>query len=285
MSNSIKSVLLLGTLTALLVVIGQVLGGNSGMIIALGLAIVMNFGSYWFSDKIALRMAGAREVSPEEAPQLHSIVDELAYRAGLPKPKVAIVDSPSPNAFATGRDPEHAVVADTTGILRILNRDELMAVLGHELGHVKNRDILISSIAATIAGAIMTIAHMLQFAALFGGFGGRNDRDGVNPIGALAIIILGPIAAMLIQMAISRSREYAADTSGAQIVGDPLALASALAKLEVGARQIPMDVSPAASHLFIVNPLSGQFIAGLFSTHPPIAERIKRLRQMAGYPE
>jgi heat shock protein HtpX len=285
MSSSVKSVLLLGTLTALLVVIGQVLGGNSGMIVALGLAVVMNFGSYWFSDQIALRMAGAREVSPEEAPQLHSIVDELAYRAGLPKPKVAIVESPSPNAFATGRDPEHAVVAATTGILRILTRDELMAVLGHELGHVKNRDILISSIAATIGGAITAVAHMLQFAALFGGFGGRSDRDGVNPVGTLAIIILGPIAALLIQMAISRSREYGADTTGAQIVGDPLALASALAKLEVGARQIPMDVNPAASHLFIVNPLSGQFIAGLFSTHPPISERIKRLRQMAGYPE
>jgi heat shock protein HtpX len=285
MSNSIKSVLLLGTMTALLLVIGQVLGGNSGMLIAFGFAVIMNFGSYWFSDQIALRMAGAREVSPEEAPQLHSIVDELAYRAGLPKPKVAIVDSPSPNAFATGRDPEHAVVAATTGILRILNRDELMAVLGHELGHVKNRDILISSIAATIAGAITAVAHMLQFAALFGGYGGRSDRDGVNPIGALAIIILGPIAALLIQMAISRSREYGADTTGAQIVGDPLALASALAKLDAGSRAIPLDVNPAASHLFIVNPLNGRFIAGLFSTHPPIPERIKRLRQMAGYPE
>jgi len=245
----------------------------------------MNFVSYWFSDKIALRMAGAREVSPEEAPQLHSIVDELAYRAGLPKPKVAIVDSPSPNAFATGRDPEHAVVAATTGILQILNRDELMAVLGHELGHVRNRDILISSIAATIAGAIMMIAHVLQFTAMFGGFGGRNERGGPNLIELLAIIILGPIAATLIQMAISRSREYGADRTGAEIVGDPMALASALAKLEMGSRQIPMDVSPAASHLFIVNPLSGQFIAGLFSTHPPIPERIKRLRQMAGYPE
>jgi len=289
MSNSIKSVLLLGTMTALLVFIGQIIGGNTGMILAFGLAVVMNIGSYWFSDQIALRMAGAREVSPEEAPQLHSIVDELAYRAGLPKPRVAIVESPSPNAFATGRDPNHAVVAATTGILRILTRDELMAVLGHELGHVKNRDILVSSIAATIAGAITMVAHMLQFAALFGGMGGglggRSDRDGVNPIGALAIIILGPIAALLIQMAISRSREYGADTTGAQIVGDPLALASALAKLEAGSRQIPMDVNPAASHLFIVNPLRGQFLAGLFSTHPPIQERIARLRRMAGYPE
>jgi heat shock protein HtpX len=285
MSNQVKSVLLLATLTGLLVVMGQIIGGNVGMVFAFGLAIVMNFGSYWFSDQIALRMAGAREVSPEEAPQLHSIVDELAYRAGLPKPKVAIVESPSPNAFATGRDPEHAVVAATTGILRILTRDELMAVLGHELGHVKNRDILVSSIAATIAGAITMVAQMLQFAAFFGGLGGRNsDGEGTNPLAALAMIILAPIAALLIQMAISRSREYGADTTGAQIVGDPLALASALAKLEAGSRQIPMDVNPAASHLFIVNPLSGQFVAGLFSTHPPIQERIKRLREMAGYP-
>jgi heat shock protein HtpX len=284
-SNAIKSVVLLGSLTALLLVIGQILGGNAGMLVAFGMAVVMNFGSYWFSDQIALRMAGAREVSPEEAPQLHSIVDELAYRAGLPKPKVAIVESPSPNAFATGRDPQHAVVAATTGILRILNRDELMAVLGHELGHVRNRDILVSSIAATIAGAITMIAHMLQFAAFFGGIGGRSDdREGVNPIGMLAIIILGPIAALLIQMAISRSREFGADTTGAEIVGDPLALASALAKLEAGSRQIPLDVNPAASHLFIVNPLPGQMLANLFSTHPPIEERIKRLRQMAGYP-
>jgi heat shock protein HtpX len=285
MSNSIKSVLLLAALTGLLVTMGRVIGGNTGMIFAFGLAVIMNFGSYWFSDQIALRMAGAREVTPEEAPGLHSIVDELAYRAGLPKPRVAIVESMSPNAFATGRDANHAVVAATTGILRILNRDELMAVLGHELGHVRNHDILVSSIAATIAGAITMVAHMLQFAAFFGGFGGRNDDgEGVNPIGALAMIILAPIAALLIQMAISRSREYGADTTGAEIVGDPLALASALAKLEAGSRQIPLDVNPAASHLFIVNPLSGQFIAVLFSTHPPIQERIKRLRQMAGYP-
>jgi heat shock protein HtpX len=288
MSNSIKSVILLATLTALLVFIGRLIGGTSGMILFFGMAVVMNLGSYWFSDQIALRMAGAREVSPEEAPQLHSIVEELAYRAGLPKPKVAIVDSPSPNAFATGRDANHAVVAATTGILRILNRDELMAVLGHELGHVRNRDILISAIAATMAGAIMMIAHMLQFAALFGGLGGGyggRDRDGVNPIGALAIIILGPIAALMIQMAISRSREYGADQTGAQIVGDPMALASALEKLEAGSKRIPLDVNPAASHLFIVNPLSGQFVASLFSTHPPIQERIKRLHQMAGYPD
>jgi len=285
MSNSIKSVLLLGALTGLLVVMGRVIGGNAGMIVAFGLAVVMNFGSYWFSDKIALKMAGAREVSEAEAPQLYSIVSELAYRAGLPMPKVAVVESPSPNAFATGRDPNHAVVAVTTGIVQILNRDELMAVLGHELGHVKNRDILVSSIAATVAGAITMVAHFMSYAAMFGGLGSRNDDgEGTNPIAALAMIILAPMAALLIQMAISRSREYGADDTGAHIVGDPLALASALAKLEAGSKQIPLDVNPAASHLFIVNPLSGQFIAGLFSTHPPIPERIKRLRQMAGYP-
>lgn len=285
MSNTIKSVLLLGTLTGLLVLMGRVLGGNTGMVFAFGLAVVMNFSAYWFSDQIALRMAGAREVSPEQAPQLHGIVEELAYRAGLPKPRVAIIESPSPNAFATGRDANHALVAVTTGILQILNRNELLAVLGHELGHVKNKDILITSIAATIAGAITMLAHMLQFAAFFGGFGGRNsDGEGTNPIAALAMIILAPIAAMLIQMAVSRSREYGADVTGAQIVGDPLALASALQKLEGWSQRVPLDVNPAAASLFIVNPLRGQFVANLFSTHPPIEERIKRLRQMAGYP-
>jgi heat shock protein HtpX len=285
MSNSLKSVLLLATLTGLLVVMGRVIGGNAGMIVAFGLAVVMNFASYWFSDQIALKMAGAREVSEQEAPELHRIVEELAYRAGLPKPRVAIVESPSPNAFATGRDPSHALVAATTGILQILNRDELMAVLGHELGHVKNRDILVSSIAATIAGAITMVAQMLQFAAFFGGLGGGNrDGEGTNPFAALAMIILAPIAAMIIQMAISRSREYGADDTGAQIVGDPLALASALEKLEAYSKRIPLNVNPAASHLFIVNPLSGQFIGSLFSTHPPIEERVKRLRRLAGYP-
>jgi heat shock protein HtpX len=285
MSNTIKSVILLGGLTGLLVVMGNILGGTGGMIIAFGMAVIMNFASYWFSDQIALKMAGAREVSPEEAPQLHSIVEELAYRAGLPKPRVAIVESPSPNAFATGRDKEHSLVAVTTGILQILNRDELLAVLGHELGHVKNRDILVTSIAATVAGAIMMIAQMLQFTALFGGgFGGSRDDRGVNPLAALGMIILAPIAATLIQMAISRSREYGADDTGAQIVGDPLALASALEKLEAGSQIAPMDVNPAVAPLFIVNPLSGQFIGSLFSTHPPVQDRVKRLRQMAGYP-
>ncbi len=285
MSNTVKSVLLLATLTGLLVVMGRIIGGNAGMILAFGLAVVMNFSAYWFSDQIAMRMAGAREVSPEEAPQLHAIVDELAYRAGLPKPRVAVVESPSPNAFATGRDPDHSLVAVTTGILQILNRNELLAVLAHELGHVKNRDILITSIAATIAGAITMIAHMMQFAAFFGGLGGRShDGEGTNPLAALAMIFLAPIAAMVIQMAVSRSREYGADDAGARIVGDPLALASALEKLEAGSQRVPLPVNPAVAPLFIVNPLRGQFVASLFSTHPPIEERVKRLRQMAGYP-
>jgi heat shock protein HtpX len=286
MSNTIKSLLLLATLTGVLVVMGQLLGGNTGMVLAFGLAVVMNFSAYWFSDRIALKMAGAREVSPDEAQQLHSIVEELAYRAGLPKPRVAVVESQSPNAFATGRDPNHALVAVTTGILQILNREELLAVLAHELGHVKNRDILVTSIAATVAGAIMMIAQMLQFAAFFGGLGGNHDGDGehVNPLAALAMIILAPIAATLIQMAVSRTREYGADDTGAHIVGDPLALASALEKLEAGSQRAPLPVNPAVAPLFIVNPLRGEFVANLFSTHPPIAERIKRLRRMAGYP-
>jgi heat shock protein HtpX len=284
MSNTLKSVILLGGLTGLLVVMGNLLGGTTGMVMAFGLAVVMNFASYWYSDQIALKMAGAREVSAQEAPELHRIVEELAYHAGLPKPRVAIVESPSPNAFATGRDKNHALVAVTTGILQILDRNELMAVLGHELGHVKNRDILVTSIAATVAGAIMMIAQMLQFAAFFGGLGGARDGDGehVNPLAALAMIILAPIAATLIQMAISRSREYGADDTGAHIVGDPLALASALQKLEAWSQRVPLPVNPAVAPLFIVNPLSGQFVGSLFSTHPPIQERVKRLRQMAG---
>jgi heat shock protein HtpX len=286
MSNTIKSLLLLATLTGVLLVMGQIIGGNTGMVFAFGLAVVMNFSAYWFSDQIALKMAGAREVSPEEAPQLHGIVEELAHRAGLPKPRVAVVESQSPNAFATGRDPNHALVAVTTGILQILSREELLAVLAHELGHVKNRDILVTSIAATVAGAIMMVAQMLQFAAFFGGLGGGRDGDGehVNPLAALAMIILAPIAATLIQMAVSRTREYGADDTGAHIVGDPLALASALEKLEAWSQRVPLPVNPAVAPLFIVNPLRGEFVANLFSTHPPIEERIKRLRRMAGYP-
>src|SRR5919204_2776110 len=279
MSNTIKTTILLAALTGLFVVVGGALGGRGGMVIAFLFAILMNMGAYWFSGDIALRMAGAREVSPEEAPWLHQLVDELATYARLPKPRVAIIDSPSPNAFATGRDANHAVVAVTTAILGILNRDELAGVLAHELGHVRNHDILISSIAATIAGAITMLANAAQWAMIFGGFGGRDDEDR-NPFAALLMIILAPLAATLIQLAISRSREYGADETGARIVGNPEALARALEKLEMATSVRPLPVNPSVAHMFIVNPLKGVNFAGLFSTHPPIEERIRRLRAM-----
>jgi heat shock protein HtpX len=282
-ANTLKTTVLLAALTGLFVLIGAAIGGQGGMIVAFMLAIVMNMGAYWFSGDIALRMSGAHEVSREEAPELYSIVDDLATRAGLPRPRVAIIETNSPNAFATGRGADHAVVAVTTGIMRILNRAELMGVLGHELGHVRNHDILISSIAATFAGAITMVAQMLQWSLMFGGFGGRSDDEDSGAgglIGTLVLMLVAPFAALLIQMAISRSREYGADETGAHICGDSEALASALAKLERGAAALPMEVNPASAHLFIVNPLSGRALAGLFSTHPPIDERIKRLRAM-----
>ena len=283
MSNAIKTTILLAALTALFIVIGGALGGQSGMLLAFAFAIVMNLGAYWFSGDIALRMAGAREVSPEQAPELHRLVEELATYARLPKPRVAIVDSPSPNAFATGRDPNHAVVAVTTGILGILNRDELAGVLAHELGHVRNRDILISSIAATVAGAITMLAHLAQWSMILGGFGRSSDEEDSGSgglIGSLLMIILAPIAATLIQLAITRSREYGADDTGARIHGNPESLARALEKLEMATSVAPLPVNPAAAHLFIVNPLKGVSLGGLFSTHPPVAERVRRLRQM-----
>jgi heat shock protein HtpX len=279
MNNTLKTTALLAVLTALLIVIGGVLYGRGGMVLFFGLAVVMNLGAYWFSGDIALRMAGAREVSPEEAPDLHRLVEELATYANLPKPRVAIIDNPSPNAFATGRDANHAVVAVTTGIMGILTRDELAGVLAHELAHVRNHDILISSVAATIAGAITMLAHAAQWAMIFGGMGGRDDEDR-NPIVALAMIILAPLAAMLIQLAISRSREYAADATGARLHGNPESLARALEKLEMATSVRPMQVNPAVAHMFIVNPLKGVTMGGLFSTHPPLEERIKRLRAM-----
>jgi heat shock protein HtpX len=280
MSNTIKTTALLAALTALLIVIGGALGGRGGMILFFGIAVVMNLSAYWFSGDIALRMAGAREVSEEEAPEVHRIVEEVATYARLPKPRVAIIDSPSPNAFATGRDAKHAVVAVTTGILGILNRDELMAVLGHELGHIRNHDILISSVAATIAGAITLLANVAQWAFIFGGFGGSRDDEDTNPFAALLMIIFAPIAATLIQLAISRSREYGADETGARIVGNPEALARALEKLEMATSVNPLPVNPAVAHMFIVNPLKGLNFSGLFSTHPPLEERIRRLRAM-----
>lgn len=280
MSNTLKTTALLAALTALLVAIGGSLGGQSGMVIAFVFAIAMNMGAYWFSGDMALKMAGAREISPADAPELYRLVEELATYARLPTPRVAIIESPLPNAFATGRDPQHAVVAVTTGIMHILTRDELAGVLAHELGHVRNRDILVSSIAATIAGAITLIANMAQWAMLFGGFGRSNDDDAPNPLVSLLMIFVAPIAATVIQLAISRAREYGADETGAAIHGSPEALARALEKLDAASSIAPMQVNPAAAHLFIVNPLKGVSMAGLFSTHPPIEERIRRLRAM-----
>jgi heat shock protein HtpX len=281
-SNTMKTTFLLALMTVLIILIGRALGGRQGMVLAFVLAGAMNLGSYWFSDRIVLAMYKAQEISPQEHPGIHQIVAELAQNAGIPKPRVYLIEDDSPNAFATGRNPQHAVVAVTTGIMRILSREELRGVLAHELGHVKNRDILIGSIAATMAGAIMMIANMARFAAIFGG-GRSSDEDsgGGGIIGMLVLTIVAPIAAMLIQMAISRSREYLADTAGAQFSQSPLSLASALEKLQRASQQIPMaDAKPATAHMFIVNPLSGRSLMNLFSTHPPIEERIARLRGM-----
>ena len=277
--NTMKTFLLMALLTVLLVFVGNLLGGQSGMMIAFLFAVVMNFGSYWFSDKIVLRMYKAQELQSDDHPALYRMTNDLAQRAGLPMPKVYIIPSDQPNAFATGRDPNHAVVAVTEGILRTLSEDELRGVIAHELSHVKHRDILIGTVAATAAGAISMLAHMAQWAMIFGGGRGSNDRGG-NPIGALAMIILAPLAAMMIQMAISRSREFLADEGAAQMSGSPLSLANALRKLDTSAKRIPMDASPATAHMFIVSPLRGGGFTKLFSTHPPAEERIARLEQM-----
>ncbi|NOX79561.1 MAG: zinc metalloprotease HtpX [Deltaproteobacteria bacterium] len=275
--NTLKTFILMAALTALFMVGGQVMAGRQGMIIALLIAVGLNFFAYWNSDKMALAMNRARPVSPGEAPELHRVVETLAVRAALPKPQVYIIDNPTPNAFATGRDPEHAAVAVTTGLLQLLNRNELEGVLGHELGHIKNRDILISSIAAVMAGAISYLATMAQWTMIFGG--GRSDDEGGNPLAALIMIIVAPISAALIQMAISRSREYLADAAGAKICGRPKALAAALGKLTDYNRQAPMQVNPATAQMYIVNPLGGR-LANLFSTHPPVEERVRRLMAM-----
>ncbi len=282
--NTLKTTLLLTSLTVLLVLIGQGVGGNGGMVLAFVLALAMNGGAYWFSDKIALKMSGAREVTAAEAPQLHGMVGELARRAEVPMPRVYLIDSEAPNAFATGRDPAHGAVAVTSGIMRLLDRDELAGVIAHELGHIKNRDTLISAIAATVAGAVTMIANMAQWAMIFGGFGGNDEEEegGLGGmVGGLFMIILAPIAATLVQLAISRTREYGADAAGARIAGDPIALASALRKLEGWSKQMPMAVNPTTAHMYIINPISGGAIAGLFSTHPPTQERIARLEQLA----
>lgn len=277
MSSQIKTLFLLTALSALLIFMGGAMGGKTGIIIAFGFALIMNVGSYWYSDKLVLRAYRAREVGPNDSPALHRIVEELAQNAGIPKPRICIIPQDSPNAFATGRDPAHGVVAVTEGLLRILNPDELKGVLAHELGHIHNRDILVQTIAAVIASTVVMLANILQFAAIFGG-----NRDGnSNPLAAIGLAILGPIAAGLIQMALSRSREYLADESGAHFAGNPLHLASALAKLDAYSKQKPMQANPATAHMFIVNPLTGR-LASLFSTHPPIEDRIARLRHMAG---
>lgn len=274
--NKMKTFFLMAVLTGICLVVGELVGGKAGMVYAFGFAILMNFGSYWFSDKIVLSMYGAQEVTESQAPQLYSIVYRLAQKAQMPMPKVYIIPQAQPNAFATGRDPNHAAVAATEGILRLLNEDELEGVLAHELAHVKNRDILVGTIAATMAGAIMMLS---RFALFFGG--SRDDEEGgVNPIVSLAMMILAPLAAMLVQMAISRSREYGADEGGAQISGKPWALANALRKLEKGAEMVSMDANPATAHMFIVNPFTAQGLMSLFSTHPPTEERIARLEGM-----
>jgi len=282
MENRIKTVLLLAGMTVFLIVIGRLLGGRTGMYLAFILALGMNFFSYWFSDKIVLKMYGAQEVTPADAPQLHQIVAELAQEAGIPKPKVYIIPDDSPNAFATGRNPEHAAVAATEGIMRLLTPMELKGVLAHEIGHVRNRDILISTIAATMAGAIMILADMARFGAIFG-LGGRDNEEGPGIIGILVMSIIAPIAAMLIQMAISRSREYLADETGAHLAHNPESLARALEKLSLGVQRAPMDASPATAHMFIVNPLTGSSLMNLFSTHPPLEEQVARLRAMRSF--
>jgi len=284
--NGFRTTILLAALTALVVWIGQMVGGPSGAVMALIMAGAMNFFSYWFSDKIVLKMYGGQEISANDDPELYGLVQELAARGGLPMPKVYVIPEETPNAFATGRNPEHAAVAVTQGIRRILNRRELAGVLGHELTHVKNRDILISSIAATLAGAISYLAYMAQWGMIFGGNRDRDDEGGgSNIFSLLFMMIVAPMAAMLIQMAVSRSREYLADAGGAKISGDPLALASALRKLHMGAQNIPLQVSPATqnatAHMFIVSPLSGGGLASLFSTHPAMEERIALLEAMS----
>ena len=268
----------MGLLSALLLLIGQLLGGQSGLVIAFVFAVAMNFGSYWFSDKIVLRMYKAAEVGPEHP--LHQLTGRLAQQAGLPMPKVYVIPDQSPNAFATGRNPDHAAVAATEGILRLLDQPELEGVIAHELAHVKHRDILISSVAATVAATIMMVASMARFAAIFG-FGGRDDRGGANPIAMLAMAFLAPLAATLIQMAISRSREFAADRRAAEIVGSPYGLADALRKIDATARRVPLDANPATAHMFIMKPFSGRGVSALFSTHPPTEQRIKALLQPA----
>ncbi len=282
MTSQIKTFLLLALLSGLIIVLGGALGGRAGILIAFGLALLMNVGSYWYSDKIVLKMYGAQELSRGDAPALHSMVEELAMRAGIPKPRICIIPEQAPNAFATGRDPEHGVVAVTDGLMRLLNQEELRGVIAHEIGHIANRDILIQTVAGVLGSAIVSIANMMQFAAIFGvGRSNNEEGGGGGMLGGLLLAILAPIAAMLIQMAISRSREYLADDTGARICGNPLALAGALHKLQNYNQQIPMQKGNASTEqMFIVSPLFGGGMSNLFSTHPPIEERVARLQNM-----
>jgi heat shock protein HtpX len=282
MGNTFKTAFLLTLLTLLLLLIGRAFGGQNGMIIALVFAAIMNFVSYFYSDKIALAMYRAQPVSREELPRVYQVVERLTQRIGIPMPKMYVIPTDSPNAFATGRNPSHASVAVTQGILNLLNDEELEGVLAHELGHVNNRDILISSVAATVAGAITMLASMGRWAMFFGGMGGRDENDRGGGLAALLMLILAPIAATLIQLAVSRSREYQADATGAHFTGNPYALASALAKLDAYSRRLPMQATPSTAHLFIIQPLLGMNFGSLFSTHPPIAKRIERLTGRPG---
>jgi heat shock protein HtpX len=279
MANGMKTALLLGVLSGLVLLIGDALGGSNGLVMAFGFAVLMNFASYWFSDKIVLAMYRAQPVGPEHS--LYRVTERLAQRAGLPMPRVFVIPDPSPNAFATGRNPSHAAVAATEGILRVLDEHQLEGVIAHELSHVKHRDILISSVAATMGAAIMMLARMAQFAAFFGGGGGRDDEGRGNPLGLLLTAILAPVAAMLIQAAISRSREFAADAGAAQLLGNPYGLVDALKKIEAVSQRVPLDANPATAHMFIVKPFSVSGLLSMFSTHPPTEQRIKALLHTA----
>jgi heat shock protein HtpX len=278
-TNQLKTVVLMCVMTVLVIIVGKALGGQTGMVFAFIFALAMNGFSYWFSDKIVIKMTGSKLLERSDNPELYDLVDQLAHQAGIPMPKLYLTPSPQPNAFATGRNPDHAAVAVTQGLLKVLNREELAGVISHEMGHIKNRDILISTLAAVMAGVITMLADWARWAFMFGGLN-SDDEEGGMGLAALPMIILAPLGAMLVQMAISRSREYLADSTGAAIAGNSRGLANALLKLEQGARQMPMNVSPAASHMFIVNPLTAQRFLNLFSTHPPIAERVRRLRNI-----
>ena len=280
MGNQFRTALLMGGLTALLILLGQALGGGQGATLAFAFALIMNLGSWWWSDRLVLGMYGAKQVPPGRAPELHAMVERLSQRAGIPKPRLYLISNPSPNAFATGRSHAQAAVAVTEGALRLLSHEELEGVLGHELAHVRNRDTLVATLAAALAGAIMFLASWARWAAIFGGWR-RDDEEGAGGLELLALAIIAPLAALLIQMAISRSREYLADETGARLCGDPLKLARALERLEQAAARVPLQANPATAHMFIVNPLRGGGVLSLFSTHPPIEERIRRLEAMA----